>query len=143
MDAEYIHAPADLDGSEGLLAIIIPPLIGVNEATKFFTDPSSPLQVAQLRSPYLEMVNPHTHLPQRRITERTQEVLFVRRGEIEVCIYSSSGVEVARRRLGAGWIIVLVGGGHSLLNCAYSGSDVVEIKTGPYTGRDNDKKELR
>lgn len=139
---EWLRAPADIDGGEGLLAIILRGDSGVsrNRIPMFVTEQDNPLQVGIIQYDADDQVTPHRHLPHKRTTERTQEVLIVRSGTIAVTVYTSDGMFVDTVTLVRGDVIVLIGGGHSLRSI--SESEIVEVKSGPYAGRDMDKVEI-
>lgn len=140
---EHIYAPAHIDGGEGLIAIVIhapndkeitPPGI------QFITTPTQPLQLGLINYGPNQTVAPHVHLSQMRMIEQTQEVLFVRRGVISITLYTGIGEEIKCITLTKGSVIMLCGGGHSVLS--YDNAEIVEVKNGPYYGRDKDKIEF-
>lgn len=132
---EYIRANPSIEGHEGLLAIVIKN--NESRLSGFFTEPNNPLQMGLLRYVPNHEVMPHVHLPRVRVTEQSQEVLFVRKGSLTVSIYSGNGELVKRVTLSSGDCILLVAGGHSLRT--YDHTELIEIKMGPYQSRDNDK----
>lgn len=137
---EHIHAPDCVEGSEGLLAIVIrksPLKLGL----EFFTKETEPLQVARMGYAPGYEVPAHVHYRQHRTTSRTQEVIVVMEGSVELTIYTSDGKFVSRGDLLAGDTVVLLSGGHSLKSL-YLGAQCLEVKTGPYYGRDRDKRLL-
>lgn len=139
----YIYAPDKIEGGEGLLAIVSRnrPTYDKPSGATFLTEKDNPLQLGILRYKAHDEVKPHVHLSRSRTTERTQEVLFVRYGCVTVTIYTSEGEKVRTVTLTGGDCILLIAGGHSLLS--YGGAEVVEVKLGPYTGRENDKTPLQ
>lgn len=135
---EEITVPPTLDGDEWLLAVVVYATFRLDASgIKFFTDPSQPQQLAAMRYPAGHVVPAHRHLENQRYVPRTQEVLVVRSGVIVVSFYRSSGEFVATRTLRAGDVVHLSGGGHKVE--VVEDADVLEIKTGPYYGRDKDK----
>lgn len=150
MKIEEIHAPESMEGSEGLLALIIRTYIsrdevvhldpGQQQAT-FVTDPGLPQQVAVILYGEGAEVPAHVHLPQTRTIRGTQEVILVRKGVLLLCVYTSDGKWVASKTLSRGEVAVLVSGGHSL--AALTEAEIVEVKTGPYYGRERDKTPLK
>jgi hypothetical protein len=134
-----IHAPAAWDGSEGLLAIIVPACYRP-PGISFVTAAEEPLQVGCLSFLAGCAVGPHVHLPVRRVIDRTQEVLIVRSGRVQLDVYTSAGMLVEAVELGAGDLAVLVTGGHGLT--VPEDSELWEVKQGPYLGRDRDKTAL-
>ena len=106
------------------------------EGLHFFTPDSFSQQVAFMRHPKDKVIAPHVHNLVARQVLYTQEVLLVRKGSVEVHLYTSRKSFLTSRVLGAGDLILLCGGGHSLR--MLEETSMIEIKQGPYAG-DNDK----
>jgi len=102
----------------------------------FFTPDSFSQQVAYMRHPKDKVITPHVHNLVARQVLYTQEVLWVRKGKVEVSLYTSRKAFLTSRVLGAGDLILLCGGGHSFR--MLEETSMIEIKQGPYSG-DNDK----
>ena len=102
----------------------------------FFTPDSFSQQVAYMRHPKDKVITPHVHNLVARQVLYTQEVLLVRKGRVEVNLYTSQKSFLTSRVLGAGDLILLCGGGHSFR--MLEETSMIEIKQGPYSG-DNDK----
>jgi len=102
----------------------------------FFTPDSFSQQVAYMRHPKDKVIAPHVHNLVTRHVLYTQEVLLVRKGSVEVNLYTSRKSFLTSRVLGAGDLILLCGGGHSFR--MLEETSMIEIKQGPYAG-DNDK----
>ena len=102
----------------------------------FFTPDNFSQQVAYMRHPKDKIISPHTHNLVSRQVLYTQEVLIVRKGSIEVSLYTSRKVFLTSRVLGPGDLILLCGGGHSFR--MLEDTSMIEIKQGPYAG-ENDK----
>ncbi len=106
------------------------------EGLHFFTPDSFSQQVAYMRHPKDKVITPHVHNLVARQVLYTQEVLWVRKGKVEVSLYTSRKSFLTSRVLGAGDLILLCGGGHSFR--MLEETSMIEIKQGPYSG-DNDK----
>lgn len=137
---EEIYAPSTMEGSEGLLAIIVranyvPPTTGA----MFFTPGEFPQQLGILCHREGTIIPTHVHRVERRSIDVTQEVLLVRRGKMHVSLYTSKGDLVAQRMIEQGDIIMLCGGGHGFE--VKEDSLIAEIKQGPYLGK-GDKMSL-
>jgi len=83
----------------------------------------------------------HFHKKIQREIFLTQEVLLIKKGEIQVNLYSNEQEFLARRSLRAGDIIFLCSGGHGFT--MLQDSEIVEVKQGPYSGRDSDKENFK
>ncbi len=107
-----------------------------SEGLHFFTPDSFSQQVAYMRHPKDKVVEPHVHNLVARQVLYTQEVLLVRRGKVEVNLFSSGRKFLTSRILQDGDLILLCGGGHSLK--MLEETSMIEVKQGPYAG-DSDK----
>lgn len=102
------------------------------EGLHFFTPDSFSQQVAYMRHPKDKVITPHVHNLVARQVLYTQEVLLVRKGSVEVNLYTSRKSFLTSRVLGAGDLILLCGGGHSFR--MLEETSMIEIKQGPYAG---------
>jgi hypothetical protein len=80
----------------------------------------------------------HFHKKIQREITLTQEVLLIKKGEIRVNLYSNEQEFLTSRLLRPGDIIFLCSGGHGFI--MLQDSEIVEVKQGPYSGRDSDKE---
>jgi hypothetical protein len=110
------------------------------EGLHFFTPNSFSQQVAYMRHPKDKVVEPHVHNLVARQVLYTQEVLLVRRGKVEVNLFSSGREFLTSRILQDGDLMLLCGGGHSLK--MLEETSMIEIKQGPYAG-DSDKTRFK
>lgn len=81
----------------------------------------------------------HIHNEVERKVLWTQEVLFVRTGRIRSRIFDTSERKVAEIDVCAGDIIILLRGGHGY-EILEDGTQVLEIKNGPYVGPALDRR---
>lgn len=124
-------APATLDGGEGLLAVLIPAKLRCKEESRFVTDPQSEQQVGVLTHKSGWTSAPHYHPEQRRVINRTTEVLIIRSGVLRLDLYSMETKELINSyRLQAGDTAILLGGAHSVT--ALTDVQLLEVKQGPY-----------
>lgn len=136
---ERYRDPAHPEGSEGLIATVIRGGY-VRPGVEFHSESSDPIQVATICKTRGETTPAHRHLPIRRTIERTMEVLVFRSGRAFVTVYSSVGNEIASFRASGGDTVVFHSGGHSV---RYDEDTIfVEVKQGPYYGRENDKENI-
>ena len=98
----------------------------------FFTPSSFSQQVASMTHPKGKKIAPHVHNFLSRQVFYTQEVLIVRRGRLQVNLYSSDKKSLGNRILEAGDVILLCGGGHSFE--MLEETSIIEVKQGPYLG---------
>ena len=102
----------------------------------FFTPGEFSQQLAYMSRPSGHRIQPHFHREVQRDVHRTQEILFVRKGRLQVDFYDRDRRRIDTRILEAGDVILLAEGGHGfemLDDC-----EIFEVKQGPYLG-DEDK----
>ena len=107
-------------------------------ASRFFSPADFSQQFGFLVHPKGHIIPAHFHKKIQREIFLTQEVLLIKKGEIQVNLYSKEREFLTSRLLQAGDIIFLCSGGHAFT--MLQDSEIVEIKQGPYSGRDSDKE---
>lgn len=105
---------------------------------RWFGEQHDSLQVASWRLHTPHSFTPHRHIKNRRMVDRTQEMIVVLRGSMKITIYDDKGQHIDEVEIGELDAIILWRGGHKVevledITSAY------EIKNGPYIGRDKDK----
>ncbi len=80
----------------------------------------------------------HTHNNVERTVNITQETLYIRRGRIKARIYNLKLELVAEWEAGEGDIMILMQGGHGY-DILEDGTQVLEVKNGPYVGAQADR----
>jgi mannose-6-phosphate isomerase-like protein (cupin superfamily) len=101
----------------------------------FFTPGSFSQQVAYMKHPAGKKVVPHVHKLISRQVLYTQEVLFIKKGRVQIDFFSSAREFFTSRILESGDVILLCGGGHSLV--MLEETVMIEVKQGPYAGEDD------
>lgn len=128
------HNEAIVDGLEPIALIIKADFN--EEGLHFFTPGSFSQQVAYMKHPAGKKVVPHVHRLIPRQVLYTQEVLFIKKGKVQIDLFTSTRDFLTSRILESGDIILLCGGGHSLV--MLEETVMIEVKQGPYAG-ENDK----
>ena len=100
------------------------------EGINFLSPNEYSLQLGFMTRPKGYQVVPHIHNPVKRNTIGTQEVLFIKKGEIRIDFYSFEQVFLESRKLSAGDIILLAGAGHGIE--VLREASIVEVKNGPF-----------
>ena len=98
--------------------------------TAFVTGSDANLQVGFVVYPSQATIARHLHLPVKRHTVGTSEVLLVRQGRCEADIYDDQRTRVATLTLEEGDVLVLLAGGHGFRTLA--DTVLLEVKQGPY-----------
>lgn len=94
------------------------------------TAPTDALQLLTINRKKGEIVNPHRHLPHRRVTNLLQECLMVVRGRIRVVLYDGAGRVFQRVVVRGGEALILLGVAHAVH--FLEDSLVYETKNGPF-----------
>lgn len=111
------------------------------ENVEFFTPKDYPFQMgAQIRE-MGEEIKPHIHKPIQRVINNTQEMIHIDYGKVKAKIYNEKGKEIKDIILNSGDTILLVKGGHSFK--FLEKTKIIEVKQGPYIGREEDKYILK
>ena len=98
----------------------------------FFTDEDLTQQLAYIHHPIGKVIEPHIHNPVKREIHSTQEVLFIKKGQLRVDFYTVKQEYVESRVLKTGDVIILIGGGHGFE--VLEDLEMFEVKQGPYAG---------
>ncbi|MDD1651929.1 MAG: hypothetical protein LUO86_02710 [Methanomicrobiales archaeon] len=106
----------------------------------FVSEPEYPLQLGVSCYRGGETVKPHIHLPREITLNQIQEVLHVDSGRVAIDLYDMSRRRTGSVVLATGDTILLVSGGHGLR--FLEETRIVEVKQGPYAGREQDKREI-
>ena len=107
------------------------------EDKMFFSDAGDALQIGSLFFPGDSVVEPHIHKP-KKPPDNPMEVLLLFRGRMEADIYDEEHKMVATLELKPGDILIQKRGGHGFRFPVKA--TLLEIKLGPYDGRDSDKE---
>jgi GDP-L-fucose synthase len=81
----------------------------------------------------------HAHIDNPRQVLRTQEVIFMKQGRMRADVYTEKNVLIRSIELRTGDMMVMLRGGHGY-HILEDSTQVLEIKNGPFTGTDNDRK---
>lgn len=98
----------------------------------FLTPDEYSQQLAYMNHPAGKKILPHLHNFIPREIFRTQEVLFIKKGKIQVDLYDENQNYLKSRILETGDVILLAIGGHGIE--MLEDSEIIEVKQGPYAG---------
>jgi len=122
-----------------LIAIIIPKQFG-NDGINFISEDNFPLQVGISSYKEGNKIKAHYHQEREIEIEKVQEVVYLQKGRVKVDLFDLNHKKFESAELFEGDTIFFIDGGHGfeiLENCK-----IIEVKQGPYLGRDADKKEI-
>jgi len=118
------------------LAYIIRKSIKI-DGKKFFGLADDFLQIGYMNLKKGDTLKPHIHKPQNKKITKNQEVLYIVSGKMKVNLYDRIPQKINEVILTDGDLIVLLSGVHGFE--FLEDTKMIEVKQGPYTGRDNDK----
>lgn len=125
-----------MDGAQPLAYIIRAAMRPTQ--TTFVTPDDFKQQVGFVVYPKGGEIARHVHLPLERHLVGTSEVLVLRTGRCLMDIYNDRKELVSTHELGAGDIMLMVGGGHGFR--MLEDTVFLEVKQGPYTGVDEKER---
>jgi len=108
-----------------------------SDTLSFFSPADFSQQLGYLPHKAGKVIPAHFHRRVQREITLTQEVLFIRSGRVRATLYDEDREFVASLELGTGDLIFLCSGGHGFE--VLEDSEIIEVKQGPYSGRDSDK----
>lgn len=133
--------PTEIREGSLVLARHIPAQEAWGEGLKFFSPDGDFQQVGTWGYPAGKALQAHSHNEVARSVAWTQEVLYIRTGRVLAEIYDTADQKVAELEAAAGDLLVLLRGGHGY-RILEDGTQVLEIKNGPYVGADADRRRL-
>ena len=110
------------------------------ESMRFVTPDEFPFQIGIHNRKKDEIIQPHFHLPFTELKNfPVQEFFHVLSGKVKIDLYSENDTKVSEIIVETGDSIVLnTGHGFTFLDDA----KLIELKQGPYRGRENEKRFL-
>lgn len=124
-----------------VLARHIPAAAAWRDGLNFFSQDEDFIQVGIWGYGAGKELKAHIHNEVKREVLWTQEVLFVRSGKLRTNIFDTSERKVCELEVNVGDVIILLRGGHGY-DILEAGTQVLEIKNGPYVGPDRDRRRL-
>lgn len=107
----------------------------------FYTDDSKFVQAASWKYDKGYATKPHSHKICSRSSNITQEFIYVKKGSIKASIYNDKEKVIAAETLREGDSILIFEGGHKF-TILEDGTEIFEVKNGPYPGMEKDKKSI-
>lgn len=103
-----------------------------NSGIGFFSGEKDGLQLGYMNRPDGHVIIPHTHNKIKREVYYTEEILFIRSGEVRVDFYDDDQQYIESHMVHSGDIVILKSGGHGFK--VLERADIFEVKQGPYLG---------
>jgi hypothetical protein len=102
----------------------------VDENIKFFTPESFELQLGYMNRRKNYRIKPHIHSATKRNISKTFEVLFIRKGKVQIDFYDKNKIKLQSKILNKGDTILIGDCGHGFI--MLEDSEILEVKQGPY-----------
>lgn len=125
---------------EKLCAVMIPGGAW-QEGLNFYSDPNDFIQVGTWGYGGGKKLAAHQHQSVPRKSDITQEVLFVKRGALKATVYGLDQRELQSFEMREGDTGIFLTGGHGY-EILKDGTQVLEVKNGPYPGAEADRVRL-
>lgn len=109
------------------------------ENLKFYTDDKDFVQVSTWNYNNGKHLKAHGHKIYERVSDKTNEVVFVKSGKLCVTLFSEEDEILETITLERGDILISYNGGHAY-DILEDNTQVLEVKNGPYPGLEKDKK---
>ena len=122
----------------GILIAIIVRKDFKKEGVNFISDPNFPLQLGLSNYKKNEEIKAHFHIENEIKINKIQEIVYIKKGKTLVNLYNKEGFNFKSIELTTGDIIFFVEGGHGFK--MIEETDIIEVKQGPYFGKDKDKR---
>jgi hypothetical protein len=129
---EEIKAP---DGTT--IAIILESTFH-KDGVNFLSKEEFPLQLGISSYKQGQKITPHIHLDRKIIVENIQEAIYIKNGQTVVNLYDKTKKLFQSVILSAGDLIFFIAGGHGFE--MLQDTTLIEIKQGPYLGKNIDKE---
>lgn len=110
------------------------------DGVNFVSKQAFPLQLGVSGYKKGAKIKPHFHIEKEIKVNKIQEVVHIESGRTIVNLYDLNGKKFKLVELSDGDIIFFVNGGHGFE--MIEDTKIIEVKQGPYPGRDKDKKYL-
>lgn len=125
----------EIKHKQNIIAVIVRSNFS-KEGVSFFTPNDFSQQLAFMKHTKGKTIEPHVHNKVERNVFFTQEVLFIKKGQLRVDFYDDEKKYLESRVLNSGDVILLASGGHGFE--VLQELEMFEVKQGPYAG-DKDK----
>ena len=112
-----------------------------NPGLSFYSEDQEGVQVGIWNYDAGKILVPHVHNSIQKLSDRTSEVLFIISGSVHADIYDDIGNILSEIQLNTGDVLVCLMGGHGY-HVLEQGTQVLEVKNGPYFGPELDRHRI-
>jgi hypothetical protein len=122
-----------------VIALIVDTTADFQQGAHFISEQEWPLQLGLLAHPQGHSIPAHIHFARESNGKAyTQELLLLLSGRLDVDFYDSHGVLCRSETMAPGEALLQIQGGHGFR--FREPSRILEVKLGPYLGKDKDKR---
>ena len=122
------------------IAIVVKANFGKN-GVNFVSKEDFPLQLGISCYKKGDKIRSHLHIDKELVINKIQEVVHFESGRAIVNLYDLNGVKFKSVELSTGDTVLFVNGGHGFT--MLEDTKLVEVKQGPYFGKDKDKMMIK
>jgi len=128
----------EIKSDDGKIIAIVVKRDFENDGVNFVSKPDFPLQLGIGSYKKRDTIKPHFHIEKEITINKIQEVVHIKSGRTIVNLYDLNGKKFKSVELSEGDTIFFVDGGHGFE--MLEDTKIIEVKQGPYFGKDKDKR---
>jgi hypothetical protein len=111
------------------------------DGVNFVSKQEYPLQLGFSSYKQGATIKAHFHIEKEVLINKNQEVVHIKSGRTIVNLYDLKGEKITSVELSDGDTIFFVDGGHGFE--MLEDTKIIEVKQGPYSGKDKDKRMIK
>jgi hypothetical protein len=128
----------EIKSDDGKIIAIVVKSEFEKDGVNFISKQDYPLQLGISSYKEGETIKAHFHIEKEITINKIQEVVHIRSGRAMVNLYDLNGKKFKSAELSEGDTIFFVDGGHGFE--MLEDTKIIEVKQGPYFGKDKDKR---
>lgn len=128
----------EIKSDDGRIIAIVVKRDSKKEGVNFISKEDFPLQLGISNYKRRDKIKAHFHIQKERRINKIQEVVYVESGRMIANLYDINSKKIRAVELLTGDTIFLIDGGHGFE--MLEDTKIIEVKQGPYLGKDKDKR---
>lgn len=128
----------EMNSDDGKIIAIVVKRDFKKDGVNFVSKKDFPLQLGISSYKKDNRIKPHFHIEKEIKVNKVQEVIHIESGRTMVSLYDLNGKKFKSVELSDGDTIFFVDGGHGFE--MLEDTKIIEVKQGPYFGKDKDKR---
>jgi hypothetical protein len=121
----------------GIIIAIVVKADYAKNGVNFLSNEDFPLQLGVSCYKQGDKIKPHLHIDKQLLINKIQEIVHLEKGKTNVSLYDINGEELESIELSKGDTIFFIDGGHGFT--MLEDTKLIEVKQGPYFGKEKDK----